>query len=99
VASELIKNRYNNAQEPSLGFFRDSAGHEIDFVLDDGAGTRLLEVLELFLEALPCASREHTQGVIVKCRGEVAWLGARMGCSVPVTGYIPISELFAITEV
>jgi predicted AAA+ superfamily ATPase len=44
VASELIKNRYNNAQEPSLGFFRDSAGHEIDFVLDDGAETRLIEV-------------------------------------------------------
>jgi predicted AAA+ superfamily ATPase len=44
VASELIKNRYNAAQEPSIGFFRDSAGHEIDFVIDDGADTRLLEV-------------------------------------------------------
>ena len=44
VASELIKNRYNNAEEPSLGFFRDSAGHEIDFVLNDGAETRLVEV-------------------------------------------------------
>jgi predicted AAA+ superfamily ATPase len=44
VASELIKNRYNAAQEPSMGFFRDSAGHEIDFVIDDGANTRLLEV-------------------------------------------------------
>ena len=38
VASELIKNRYNAAQEPSIGFFRDSAGHEIDFVVDDEIG-------------------------------------------------------------
>ena len=44
VASELIKNRYNVAEEPSMGFFRDSAGHEIDFVIDDGADVRLLEV-------------------------------------------------------
>lgn len=44
VASELIKNRYNAAQEPSIGFFRDSAGHEIDFVVDDGADVRLIEV-------------------------------------------------------
>ena len=44
VASELIKNRYNAAEEPSIGFFRDSAGHEIDFVIDDGADVRLLEV-------------------------------------------------------
>lgn len=44
VASELIKNRYNAAHEPSIGFFRDSAGHEIDFVIDDGADTRLFEV-------------------------------------------------------
>lgn len=44
VASELIKNRYNAAQEPSFGFFRDSAGHEIDFVIDDGADVRLIEV-------------------------------------------------------
>lgn len=44
VASELIKNRYNSVKEPSMGFFRDSAGHEIDFVIDDGANTQLLEV-------------------------------------------------------
>ncbi len=44
VASELIKNRYNAAQEPSMGFFRDSAGHEIDFVIDDGGDVRLIEV-------------------------------------------------------
>lgn len=44
VASELIKNRYNAAREPSMGFFRDSAGHEIDFVIDDGADVRLIEV-------------------------------------------------------
>jgi predicted AAA+ superfamily ATPase len=44
VASELIKNRYNAAQEPSIGFYRDSAGHEIDFVMSDGADARLIEV-------------------------------------------------------
>ena len=44
VASELIKNRYNSAKEPSMGFFRDSAGHEVDFVIDDGADSQLLEV-------------------------------------------------------
>ncbi len=44
VASELIKNRYNSAREPSIGFFRDSAGHEVDFVIDDGADVKLLEV-------------------------------------------------------
>ena len=25
-------------------------------------------------DALPCVAREHTQGLIVNCRGEVAWL-------------------------
>jgi predicted AAA+ superfamily ATPase len=30
--------------EPSIGFFRDSAGHEVDFVIDDGADVKLLEV-------------------------------------------------------
>jgi hypothetical protein len=36
-------------------------------------------VLKPSLLALPCVSREHTQGVIVKCRGEVAWLGGYQG--------------------
>ena len=44
VASEIIKNCYNSARESSLSFFRDSAGHEIDFILDEGADARLIEV-------------------------------------------------------
>ena len=34
----------------------------------------LFVVLEPFLLTLPCASPEHTQGVIVRWRREVAWL-------------------------
>jgi predicted AAA+ superfamily ATPase len=44
VASELIKNRYNSVQEPAIAFFRDNAGHEIDFILDHGAAQHLVEV-------------------------------------------------------
>jgi len=36
-------------------------------------------VLKPSLLALPCVAREHTQGAIVKCRGEVAWLGGYQG--------------------
>ncbi len=44
-----------------------------------GFGFTLFVVLELFPLALPGVASEHTQGVIVECRGKVAWLLACMG--------------------
>lgn len=32
---QVAVDRYNAAREPSIGFFRDSGGHEIDFVIDN----------------------------------------------------------------
>lgn len=51
-----------------------------DYLIQRGGfGFTLFVVLELFPLALPGVAREHTQGVIVKCRGEVARLLARIG--------------------
>lgn len=36
VVSELMKNVLNRGQEPDLHFWRDSAGHEIDILLEQG---------------------------------------------------------------
>ena len=36
VLSELLKARLHRGKEPDIYFWRDSAGHEIDFVIDDG---------------------------------------------------------------
>ena len=36
VLSELLKARLHRGDEPDISFWRDSAGHEIDFVIDDG---------------------------------------------------------------
>ena len=42
VISELYKQFYNQAQEPSVYFWRDSHGHEIDCLLD--YGTKLIPI-------------------------------------------------------
>ncbi len=44
VLSELTKNFLNRGREPDLYFWRDSAGHEVDFLIDDGARQIPLEV-------------------------------------------------------
>ena len=36
VLSELLKARLHRGEEPDVHFWRDSAGHEIDFLIDDG---------------------------------------------------------------
>ena len=36
VLSELLKARLHHGKEPDIYFWRDSAGHEIDFLIDDG---------------------------------------------------------------
>ena len=36
VLSELLKARLHRGEAPDISFWRDSAGHEIDFVIDDG---------------------------------------------------------------
>lgn len=42
ILSDLYKNFYNQAQEPSIYFWRDSHGHEIDCLLD--FGTQLVPI-------------------------------------------------------
>ena len=44
VVSEAMKNFYNRGAEPDIYFWRDSAGHEIDLLIDQGAKQVLIEV-------------------------------------------------------
>lgn len=44
VASELTKAIYNFGRDDALYFFRDNAGHEVDFILDKGATVMPIEV-------------------------------------------------------
>jgi predicted AAA+ superfamily ATPase len=44
VASELTKAIYNAGRDEALYFFRDSAGHEVDFLIDQGASVLPIEV-------------------------------------------------------
>jgi predicted AAA+ superfamily ATPase len=42
VVAELLKRRLHDGQEPDLYFWRDSAGHEIDIIID--LGNRLIPI-------------------------------------------------------
>jgi uncharacterized protein len=44
VISELLKNYHNRGATPDLYFWRDSAGHEIDLVLDRGGELVPIEI-------------------------------------------------------
>lgn len=44
VHGELRKLKLNQATEPRLFFFRDSAGHEVDIIDDHGANVRPIEI-------------------------------------------------------
>lgn len=44
VLSELIKNAFNNAQEPHLYFWRDSHGHEVDGIIDNAGHLLSIEI-------------------------------------------------------
>jgi predicted AAA+ superfamily ATPase len=44
VVSEALKNFYNRGAEPDLYFWRDSAGHEVDLLIDQGAKQIPIEV-------------------------------------------------------
>jgi predicted AAA+ superfamily ATPase len=44
VVSEALKNYYNRGAEPDIYFWRDSAGHEIDLLIDCGATQVPVEV-------------------------------------------------------
>jgi hypothetical protein len=44
VISELLKNEYHQGAEPDLYFWRDSAGHEIDLVLEQGQELTAVEI-------------------------------------------------------
>jgi hypothetical protein len=44
VVSEALKNYYNRGAEPDLYFWRDSAGHEVDLLIDMGAKQIPIEV-------------------------------------------------------
>ncbi len=44
VVSELLKNCYNRGATPDLYFWRDSTGHEIDLLLDQGAELVPIEI-------------------------------------------------------
>ena len=98
VASELIKNRYNVAEEPSMGFFRDSAGHEIDFVIDDGADVRLLEVKASSTfnsEFLKNIRFYRTQRSARVSQSRVIYTGSE-GFSVDDISVVPISEIHTL---
>lgn len=44
VVSELLKNYFNAGLEPDLYFWRDSAGHEIDLLIEQGEDLTAVEV-------------------------------------------------------
>lgn len=44
VVSEIVKARVHRSLEPSLAFYRDQSGREVDLVLEEGARTVLVEV-------------------------------------------------------
>jgi len=44
VVSETLKNFYNRGVEPTLYFWRDSAGHEIDLLIDQGVNQIPIEI-------------------------------------------------------
>jgi predicted AAA+ superfamily ATPase len=44
VASEIVKQGFNDARRPSLGFLRDKRGREIDLTLKSGRDLVLIEV-------------------------------------------------------
>lgn len=44
VVSEALKNGYNRGGEPDIYFWRDSAGHEVDLLIDQGAKQLPVEV-------------------------------------------------------
>lgn len=44
VVSEAMKNGYNRGREPDLYFWRDSAGHEVDLLIDRGSKQLPVEI-------------------------------------------------------
>lgn len=44
AVTELLKNRYNQAKEPNLFFYRENSGHEVDIVQDNPGGLDIYEV-------------------------------------------------------
>jgi hypothetical protein len=44
IASELMKSSYNNGRTPSMYFWRDRSGHEVDFIIDRGGSLLPIEV-------------------------------------------------------
>lgn len=44
VTSELLKIHYNHVQKPALFYFRDSSGHEVDLIWEQGLKTIPIEI-------------------------------------------------------
>jgi uncharacterized protein len=44
VISELLKNRLNKGQRSNLFYFRDSAGNELDIIIENGHTTQAVEI-------------------------------------------------------
>jgi hypothetical protein len=44
VISELLKNRLNKGQRSNLFYFRDSAGNELDIIIENGYSTQAVEI-------------------------------------------------------
>ena len=79
-ASDLVSQAAVLVLEPRLPDTLELIVGVEDYLIQRrGFRLALFIVLELFPLALPGVAREHTQGVIVECRGEVAWLLARIG--------------------
>lgn len=44
IITELLKNRFNRGERSNLYFWRDSAGNEMDVIIDDGLNLRPIEI-------------------------------------------------------
>ena len=44
IISELIKSQFNQGEQPSFSFWRDSNGNEVDLIVDQGTGLMPIEI-------------------------------------------------------
>lgn len=58
VLSEVIKSYHHAGQEPSIHFWRDSTGHEVDLLIDEPQGLTPIEI-----KSGQTYTREYTKGL------------------------------------
>lgn len=58
VVAEILKNRYNKAKSNNLYFWRDSVGHEIDLLIDNG-----LDMIPIEIKSGQTITKDYFKGL------------------------------------